>query len=140
MKFTLLNLLTVSLVTFAVISPDLLVLAVVWDKHMDLVENQYLVSPGKTVSGEHQSVSYINTATESSQPANQINYSYADLTEPLMTFEAEAILLKITLGVLFFLPLFIWSLILIHQKYMVYRASIYQKKVEFLERMWQQSM
>jgi hypothetical protein len=141
MKFTLLNLLTVSLVTFVAIAPDLLVLGIVWEKHLEYVQTQHLVSDVKTVMPEIDAVVYIqNKALETSNNKNIINYSYADFSEPLLTSEGQDMMLKILLGVFFFIPICLWLVIYAYDKYLIHRAAVYQQRVAFLERLWQQSM
>lgn len=132
MKAKLLKILTVFLITLAVLYPGMVVFSVAWVKHIEFVKTQKLglelnkinpVSPTQNL--------------EKSQVSKQ--FSDRNIVNQLLT--AEHYKLALFLQWFFLLiPVFIGLSIIIYDRYLVYRAAVLREQIEMLERLWQQSI
>ncbi|WP_427162437.1 hypothetical protein ACQFX9_13305 [Aliinostoc sp. HNIBRCY26] len=137
MKPKLLNVLTVCLVALAVISPGLVVLSLVWEKHTEFVRTQKFspdinkISPinSQSSSDHKSSLSQIVTPLPPHQNMNQV-VTIIDTYKLAIIIQWFIVLIPILVGLG----------ITIHDRYIVYRASILKEQVEMLERLWQQSI
>ncbi|PPS44884.1 hypothetical protein [Chroococcidiopsis sp. TS-821] len=96
------NTLSVCLLALLVTLPSLIVISIVWQKHLDFVETQYLLS-------SHQS------------NQNEVNY-----------------IINLFLSLIVLTPLILGLGIYLYERYVMYRAAVLQRKIEMLERLWQQ--
>ncbi|UKO98939.1 hypothetical protein [Nostoc sp. UHCC 0870] len=137
MKSKLLNVLTVCLVALVVISPGLIVLSLVWEKHTEFVRTQKLVpdvnkiSPtnNQVITSNKSSPSQIVTPLPAHQGVNQV-----------VTIAESYKLAIIIQWFIVLIPIFIGLGIIIHDRYLVHRAAMLKEQVEMLERLWQQSI
>jgi predicted PurR-regulated permease PerM len=140
MKVKLLNVLTVSLVTLALISPGVIVFAIVWGQHREFVKTQNL-------SCELQK---INIASPKSIPQTQIINTQSSLVQVKssnsnflnqLQMAAKKYKLATILQWLFLVtPICIGIGIIAYDRYLVYRAAVLKEHIAMLERMWQQSI
>ncbi|MGH1392753.1 MAG: hypothetical protein ACRAVC_01775 [Trichormus sp.] len=137
MKAKLLNVLTVCLVALVVISPGLIVLSLVLEKHTEFVRTQKLVNEVNRISPVNEQAIIINQSASSpvvtSLPPHQDVHQVATIAESYKL----AILIQ---WLIVLIPIFVGLGIIIHDRYLVYRAAILKEQVEMLERLWQQSI
>ncbi|MBW4641739.1 MAG: hypothetical protein KME23_01720 [Goleter apudmare HA4340-LM2] len=140
MRVKLVNVLTVCVVTLAVLSPALLVFSVVWGKHIELVETQ------SSACEINKDCVRKNTSSSRSKIINHSQYQ-ASIQNSTHTLEhqrltvAEQYQLAIILQWVFFLiPIFFGVGIIIYDRYLVYRAAVFKEQVAMLEKLWQQSI
>jgi hypothetical protein len=140
MRVKFVNVLTVFVVTVAVLSPELVVCSWVWGKHIELVKTQSLACEfnQNCISSNTSSVQSKITNYSQYQPSNQSsNLPFAN--QPLTI--AEQYKLAIILQWFFLLiPIVFGVGIIVYDRYLVYRAAVLQKQVEMLEKLWQQSI
>lgn len=140
MKVKLLNVLTVCVVTLAVLSPALLVFSMVWGRHIELVKAQNLTcevnnnsKANEFLVSQPQSVPF--TRNQTSTRISKPNLETQKLTV------VEQYQLVIFLEWFFLLtPICVGLGIIIYDRYLVYRNAVFQEQVEMLERLWQQSI
>ncbi|MBD2446956.1 hypothetical protein H6G76_07215 [Nostoc sp. FACHB-152] len=140
MKVKLLNVLTVCLVTLIVISPAMVVLKVVWEKHGELVKAQNSTCEVNKIDEVNQALDPAAAITHYSPHQASVNYCDRNVVnEPLTTdfvYKAAIILQWFIL----LTPVCIGLGILVYDRYLAYRAAVFQEQVEMLERLWQQSI
>lgn len=143
MRLQLLKFLTVGLLTLIVLSPELVVLSVVWEQHMQLVEIQHLACEVNEIHAGSQNTSTLplelagkNFAQDSAGiKIFDIKFPHTLLTSAQLYKVVDFLkwfflLFPICLGIFFFL----------YDRYLVYRAEIFQQQVEMLERLWHESI
>lgn len=140
MKVKLLNVLTVSLVTLALISPGIVVFFIVWGQHIEFVKTQNLSCE----------LSKINMASPQSVPQAKIINTQPSLVKVKLSDNNFLHQLKIAvkkyklatiLQWLFLVtPICIGLGIIAYDRYLVYRAAVLKEHIAMLERMWQQSI
>lgn len=131
MRFKLLKFLTFCLVTLVVLSPEIVVFSEVWQRHIELVQTQHLVCEVNQSSTSKVVLSLEQKTTDLEQ--DRTNFVKQNLT-------TEQYKIVKTLEWFFLLfPICIGILIILYERYLVYRAVIFQQKIEMLERLWQQS-
>ena len=135
MRSRIVNIITVCLVTLAVLSPGVVVFGIVWERHIELLEiknSTYAVNQiGKDTADEALSQSLLTTKQEDPKPN--------PAQEMLTTVEQYKIATLLEWFFLFF-PICIGLAILFYDRYLVYRAAVLQEQIEMLERLWQQSI
>lgn len=131
MKYKLIKLLTVCLVTGAVLSPELLVFGLVWKQHQKLVQTQNACSLSSTeiVQGKQEDTSYLNKASIREFDIH---------VDRLLPQQYQVF--NILRWVLLLFPIFVGISIFLYDRYLVYRAAVFQQHVEMLEKLWQQSI
>ncbi|NWF61239.1 MAG: hypothetical protein HXY43_18785 [Fischerella sp.] len=143
MRLQLLKFLTVGLLTLIVLSPELVVLSVVWEQHMQLVEIQHLACEVNEIHAGSQNTSTLPlelAGKNFAQDSAGIKIFDIKLPHTLLTsaqlykvvdfLKWFFLLFPICLGIFFFL----------YDRYLVYRAEIFQQQVEMLERLWHESI
>jgi hypothetical protein len=140
MKVKLLNVLTVSLVTLALISPGIVVFFIVWGQHIEFVKTQNLSCE----------LSKINMASPQSVPQAKIINTQPSLVKVKLSdnnflhqlkIAAKKYKLVTILQWLFLVtPICIGVGIIAYDRYLVYRAAVLKEHIAMLERMWQQSI
>jgi hypothetical protein len=132
-----------------VLSPELVVLSVVWEQHMQLVEIQNLTCKVEQIqTGVFRILGSQNTdlltleqeCQNFTQDAATIKIFDTNFLHILLTpaqlykvvdlLKWFFLLFPIGLGIFFFL----------YDRYLVYRAAIFQEQVKMLERLWQESI
>jgi hypothetical protein len=140
MKVKLLNVLTVCVVTLAVLSPGLLVFSIVWGRHIELVKAQNLTWEVNNNSKANeflvpQSERVPFTSNQTSTSISNPNLETQKLTV------VEQYQLVIFLEWFFLLtPICVGLGIIAYDRYLVYRNAVFKEQVEMLERLWQQSI
>jgi len=140
MKVKFLNVLTVSLVTLALISPGIIVFAMVWGQHKEFVKTQNL-------SCELQK---INIASPALVPQTKIINTQLSLVKSKPSDHNFLYQLKVTAKkyklatilqwIFLVTPICIGVGIIAYDRYLVYRAAVLKEHIAMLERMWEQSI
>ncbi|MBF2065941.1 MAG: hypothetical protein IGS39_16200 [Calothrix sp. C42_A2020_038] len=127
MKTKLLNICTVCLVTLAILSPEIVVFGIIWQQRLQLNQNYssiHQVSPLQHHIYPHD--------TFISNPYNGFNHDFWFIINKFrIIFLLEFLLISIPVG--------IGISVYVYEKYLIYRAEFYRKKVEKLEEMWNKS-
>ncbi|MEA5578753.1 hypothetical protein [Anabaena sp. UHCC 0451] len=140
MKLKILNVLTVGLVTLAVLSPGIIVFNLIWGRHIELVRTQNLscqitkINKGSdSLSLQPQSINTLPSPT--SKKLSQHNF-FVQVQILAKQYKIAAILQWLVLAT----PIGIGFWIIGYDRYLVYRAAVLKAQVEMLERLWQQSI
>ncbi|WP_017315149.1 hypothetical protein [Mastigocladopsis repens] len=130
MKSKLVQLLTVCLVTVLVLSPELVVFSIVWERHMEVVQTKSLAcQASQNWTSEEGKKSYQNRSDGQFSATNFVN-------QPLTNTKPYKIV-KILQWFFVLFPIFLGILVFLYDKYLIYRATVFQQQVEMLERLWQ---
>ncbi len=135
MRSRIVNIITVCLVTLAVLSPGVVVFGIIWGRHIELLE----------INNSTYAVNQIGTDTADSALNQNLLATKQEDTKPnpaqeiLTTVEQYKIATFLEWFFLFF-PICIGLAILFYDRYLVYRAAVLQEQIEMLERLWQQSI
>ncbi len=130
MNFKLVNLFAVCLITLAVIFPSLTVFGVVWEKHLEFVETHH------TIHSEFPA-SFLQT---NSPQNNDFPKLYSHSNETNLNSLNRYPIHHLWRWIFLFIPFSIGVAIFFYDRYLVYRANIFQQQVEMLEKLWQQSL
>jgi hypothetical protein len=140
MKVKLLNVLTVSLVTLALISPGVVVFAIVWGQHREFVKTQNLSCESQTIkiasSKDVSTTKIINTQPSLLQTKSSENNFLHQAKIVVKKYQIVNILQWIFL----ITPICIGVLIIAYDRYLVYRSAVLKAQIAMLERMWQESI
>jgi hypothetical protein len=140
LKVKLLNVLTVCLVTLAVLSPGVVVFSVVWGRHTELVKTQNLAC---VVNKNNSDNARLSTQTTSINPSpNQPNTKFSDcnVVNQILTATEQYRLATLLQWLILLTPICIGLGILVYDRYLVYRAAVLKEQIAMLERLWQQSI
>jgi len=140
MKVKLLNVLTVCVVTLAVLSPALLVFSIVWGRHIELVKAQNLICQVNNNSGTNNFLLPQSEGVDSSQSQPSISISNQNLKSQNLTPVEQYQLATIMQWFFLLTPIFVGLGIIVYDRYLVYRNAVFQEQVKMLERLWQQSI
>ena len=133
----LVNLFTVCVIALAVIFPSLTVFGLVWNKHLEFVEMQHNIATYSQTIDSECSASFITT---SSLIDNQFSNSYTNPDETNLNLSDKYQSSHLWRWFCLFVPFCIGTSIYFYDRYLVYRAHIFQQQVEVLEKIWQQSL
>ncbi|MBR8833129.1 MAG: hypothetical protein DSM106950_03550 [Stigonema ocellatum SAG 48.90 = DSM 106950] len=138
MKCKFVNILTVCLITLAVLSPELLVFGVVWEQHMSLEQIQILAYKGNEISTGK--LAFSPKQEEIVSDRDKTNNKFFDTTfvEQFLPYTKNYKFVKILQWFFLCIPIFLGILTLVYDRYLMYRAAIFQQQVQMLERLWQQ--
>jgi hypothetical protein len=137
MKVKLLNVLTVCLLTLAVLSPGLLVFSVAWVRHIEFVKTQKLPNEVNKINPANTTLSTTTQNLDQPLIGNQI--SEQNIVNQVLTAEQYKLAVILQWFILL-TPVFIGLGIIVYDRYLIYRAAVLQEQVEMLERLWQQSI
>lgn len=137
MKVKLLNVLTVCLLTLAVLSPGLVVFSVAWVRHIEFVKTQKLPVEVNKINPENTTLSTTTQNLDQPLVSNQI--SDQNIVNQVLTAEQYKLAVILQWFILL-TPVFIGLGIIVYDRYLIYRAAVLQEQVEMLERLWQQSI
>jgi hypothetical protein len=140
MKSKLLNVLTVCLVAYAVVSPGLVVFRLVWEKHTEFVKTQKSTHEVNKLNLKDASLSIPKISENSSQALVEKKLPNRKFVNQMLTNVEHYKLLIILQWFIILIPVFIGLGIIIYDRYLMYRAGILQEQIEMLERLWQQSI
>jgi hypothetical protein len=135
MKFKLIKLIVVCLVTLAVLSPVLAVFSVVWERHMDLLETQDLAWGLNNLSAAHPKHEVANFSQDTVEKLPD-----ASLIKQLLVKSEKYTIAHLVQWFFLFVPIGIGVIILLYDRYLIYRAAVFRQQVEMLERLWHQSI
>jgi hypothetical protein len=145
MKGKVVSILTVGLVTLAVLSPELVVFGIVWQRHLEL-EKIYNADTFTTnidldvnIPNTPNTRSYLKSdesnsflhSFETQQKLNAVTF-VQELSALLKKYSFFVILQRLLL----FIPIGISITIFIYDRYLSYRATVYKEQVDMLEKMW----
>ncbi|MBW4498421.1 MAG: hypothetical protein KME57_02225 [Scytonema hyalinum WJT4-NPBG1] len=134
MKFKLVQFLTVCLVTVLVLSPELVVFSMVWERHMELVQTKSLACQ---LNQSHTSeIGLTGTQDKSEQDRSNVHFATNFVKQSLANTEQYKIV-KILRWFFLLFPIFLGTLVFLYDRYLIYRAAVFQQQVEMLERLWQ---
>lgn len=125
MKAKLLNAFTVCLVTLAILSPEIAVFGIVWHQHLHLEKTNLFVN------NTNFHVEDVHILEKDSFLPKQQNELLFVINKYKIIFILESLLICI--------PVSIGVSMFAYEKYLIYRAEVYRKQVEILEKMWQKS-
>ena len=137
MNSKVINIFTVCLITLSLFFPSLMVFGLVWEKHLNFVEkqqNNYLY---------HQNIQSECSAIpqQISSVTNDNFYNLSpSINETNLKLSSSSRSLHLWRWLFLFLPFCIGVVIFIYDRYLVYRANLFQQQVEMLEKLWQQSL
>ncbi|MEH1997228.1 MAG: hypothetical protein V7L00_00340 [Nostoc sp.] len=138
MKAKLLNLLTVCLVALAVLSPELVVFGIVWERHLELVKSQNLAWEVNKTSRDAPALAPQTEGTHS--PQASIQFSDRNVVHQMLTVAEQYKFATILQWFFLLTPICVGLGILFYDRYLVHRAAVLKEQVEMLERLWQQSI
>lgn len=140
MRVKLLNVITVCAIILAVLSPEILVFGIIWERHIELVKTQSLTCDmNKNISGYDALVPQSESENFSQ---HQASTKSSDCTLNHQKLIAVQQYQFTTIVQWFFIltPIFLGLGIIIYDRYLVYRAAVLREQIETLERLWQQSI
>ncbi|MFH7029128.1 MAG: hypothetical protein ACHBN1_27980 [Heteroscytonema crispum UTEX LB 1556] len=140
MRFKFLHVLTVCVVTLAVLSPELVVFDVVWGKHIELVESQQLTCEVDKCNISKTASATQEQSTNLSQDLAGMQLSDANIVRQIMAAYEQYKITKLLEWFFLLVPICIGLGIILYDRYLVYRSAIFQQQVEMLERLWRQSI
>ncbi|GAX37619.1 hypothetical protein [Nodularia sp. NIES-3585] len=140
MKFKLLNVLTVCLVTLVVLSPGLVVFSIVWGRHIEFVKMQNLACEINNYPPDNSALFSPEAGKSLSQNQTKNEISDRNLVNRLLIAAEQYRLASILQWFVIITPIFVGLGIIVYDRYLVYRAAILKEQVEMLERLWQQSI
>ncbi|MFS0513888.1 hypothetical protein ACEYW6_04070 [Nostoc sp. UIC 10607] len=138
MKAKLLNVLTVCVVTLAVLSPGVVVFSIVWERHLELVKSQNLACEVNKISTDAPALAPRIEGTHS--PQASIQSSDRNLIHQMLTVAEQYKFATILQWFFLLIPICVGLGILFYDRYLVHRAAVLKEQVEMLERLWQQSI
>ncbi|MEH1825121.1 MAG: hypothetical protein V7L22_07095 [Nostoc sp.] len=138
MKAKLLNVLTVCIVTLAVLSPELVVFGIIWERHLELVKSQNLVYQVNHTTTDAPALAPQTEGTHS--PQTNIQSSDRNVVHQMLTVAEQYKFATILQWFFLLTPICVGLGILFYDRYLVHRAAVLKEQVEMLERLWQQSI
>ncbi|MFN6483762.1 MULTISPECIES: hypothetical protein [unclassified Nostoc] len=138
MKAKLLNVLTVCVVTLAVLSPGLVVFGIIWERHLELVKSHNLASEVNNTTIDAPTLAPQTEGTHS--PQTSIQSSDRNVVHQMLTVAEQYKFATILQWFFLLTPICVGLGILFYDRYLVHRAAVLKEQVEMLERLWQQSI
>ncbi|MHC5596864.1 MAG: hypothetical protein ACYTXC_13135 [Nostoc sp.] len=138
MKAKLLNVLTVCVVTLAVLSPELVVFGIIWERHIELVKSQNLAAQVNNTNTDALTLAPQTEGTHS--PQTSIQSSDRNVVHQMLTVAEQYKFANILQWFFLLTPICVGLGILFYDRYLVHRAAVLKEQVEMLERLWQQSI
>ena len=138
MKAKLLNVLTVCVVTLAVLSPELVVFGIIWEKHLELVKSQNLACEVNNTTTDAPALASQIEGTHS--PQTSIQSSARNVVHQMLTVAEQYKFAAILQWFFLLTPICVGLGILFYDRYLVHRAAVLKEQVEMLERLWHQSI
>ncbi|ADI65048.1 hypothetical protein [Trichormus azollae] len=140
MKLKLLDVLTASLVTLAILYPGIIVFNLICGRHIELVNTQNLSCQVTKIKKGYNPLSLQLESINTPQfPANR-KLSRHNFFVQLQILAEQYKIATILQWLVLFTPIGIGFGILGYDRYLVYRAAVLKAQVEMLERLWQQSI
>ncbi|BCL36565.1 hypothetical protein [Nostoc sp. MS1] len=139
MKVKLLNVLTVCLITLAVLSPGLVVFSLVWLRHTEFVKTQNLEFETNKIYSANTTLFSATTNQTLAPPQVSTQNPDQSIVNQLLTAEQYKLAVLLQWFILL-TPVFIGLGIIVYDRYLLYRAAILKEQIEMLEKLWQQSI
>lgn len=140
MKVKLLSVLTVSLLTLALISPGIAVFNLVWGQHREFLKTQNLSCESQTIkiasSKDVSTKKIINSQPSLLQTKSSKNVFLHQLQTVVKKYQ----ILNILQWIFLITPICTGVLILAYDRYLVYRSAVLKAQIAMLERMWQEGI
>jgi hypothetical protein len=136
MKAKLIQLLTVSLVTLVILSPEILVFGVIWQNHLELEKTNLSIQSDNLYQATSLQNNYLDNSNSSQQNVKKIPILNSENQEHLDLLDTFKIILLLELS-LFSLPIGLGTIFFLYDKYLMHRNNTYQKQIELLEEIWQ---
>lgn len=140
MKVKLLNVLTVCVITLAVLSPALLVVSMVWGKHIELAKAQNLTCEFNNNLKANEILAPKSGGIDSSQIQDSNQISGIHLRTQQLTAIEQYQLATFLEWFFFLTPICLGLGIIAYDRYIVYRNAVFKEQVEMLERLWHQGI
>jgi hypothetical protein len=140
MKVKLLIVLTVCIVTLAVLSPAILVFSMVYGRHIELVKAQNSTCEMNNNSRANDFLVSQNEGVPFTSNQESISTSKPNLETQNLTAVEQYQLATILEWFFLITPIYVGLGIIGYDRYLVYRNAVFQEQVEMLERLWQQSI
>ncbi|MEH2347791.1 MAG: hypothetical protein V7K55_07265 [Nostoc sp.] len=138
MKAKVLNVLTVCVVTLAMLSPGLVVFGIIWERHLDLVKFQNLAYEVNKTTKNAPTLAPQTEVTHS--PQTSIQSSDRNVIHQMLTVAEQYKFAAILQWFFLLTPICVGLGILFYDRYLVHRAAVLKEQVEMLERLWRQSI
>ncbi|MEH2258746.1 hypothetical protein [Nostoc sp.] len=138
MKAKLLTFLTVCVVTLAVLSPELVVFGIVWERHLELVKSQNLACEVNNTTTDAPILAPHTEGTHS--PQTSVQSSDRNVIHQMLIVAEQYKFATILQWFFLLAPICVGLGILFYDRYLVHRAAVLKEQVEMLERLWQQSI
>lgn len=140
MKLKIFNVLTVGLVTLAVLAPGIIVFNLIWGRHIELVKTQNFSCQVTKINKDSDSLSLQPSSTNTlPSPVNQ-KLSPHNFFIQLQILAEQYKIATILQWLVLATPICIGFGIIVYDRYLVYRAAVFKAQVEMLERLWQQNI
>ncbi|PAX52486.1 hypothetical protein [Brunnivagina elsteri] len=139
MKTKLIQLLTVSLVTLVILSPEILVFGLIWQNHLELEKTNFSIQSDNSGQTSNLQNNYVNNNDLNQQHVENLPILNSEKQESLDLLDTFKIILLIEL-LLFSLPVGLGLIFFLYDKYLMHRYTNYQKQIELLEEIWQYSI
>ncbi|MBO1056545.1 hypothetical protein VB638_04925 [Dolichospermum sp. UHCC 0684] len=140
MKVKLLNVLTVSLVTLALISPGVVVFAIVWGQHREFVKTQNLSCELPKINIASPQLVPQQKIINTQPSLVKVKLSNNNFLHQLKIAARKYKLATILQWIFLITPICTGIGIIAYDRYLVYRAAVLKEHIAILERMWQQSI
>jgi hypothetical protein len=137
MKAKLLNVLTVCVVTLAVLSPELVVFGLIWERHLELVKS-HIPSEVNNTTTDAPALAPQTEGTHS--PQTSIQSPDRNVVHQMLTVAEQYKFATILQWFFLLTPICVGLGILFYDRYLVHRAAVLKEQVEMLERLWRQSI
>ncbi|MEH1797221.1 MULTISPECIES: hypothetical protein [unclassified Nostoc] len=138
MKAKVLNVLTVCVVTLAMLSPGLVVFGIIWERHLDLVKSHNLAYEVNKTTKNSPALAPQIEVTHS--PQTSIQSSDRNVIHQMLTVAEKYKFAAILQWFFLLTPICVGLGILFYDRYLVHRAAVLKEQVEMLERLWRQSI
>ncbi|MBW4615796.1 MAG: hypothetical protein KME21_21450 [Desmonostoc vinosum HA7617-LM4] len=141
MKARIFNVFAVCLVTLVVLSPGLVVIGVVWERHTELIKSQNLANEIRRTKESDRILTFPETGVSDSQYHQaSIPPSERNVIDQLLTVTEQYKLVTILQWFFLLIPIGVGVGVIFYDRYLVYRTAVLKEQVEMLERLWRQSI
>lgn len=138
MKLKLVQLLTVCTVTLVVLSPEIVVFSMVWERHLELAQTK-----NSTCEVNQDNTSKVGLALQEgtkSQDSSHVEFSVTNFVKQSLNHKQQEKNVKILQWFFLLFPIILGLLVFLYDRYLIYQANVFQQQVEMLERLWQQGI
>lgn len=137
MNSKLVNIFFVCLITLIVLFPSLTVLGLVWEKHIEFVKTKQNISIYHTsIKSEPSAFGFENNYLTKNDFLNLDIYP----KQANIKLSHKYQICHLWRWLFLFIPFCFGLVIFLYDRYLVYRAHIFQQQVDMLEKLWQQTL